>query len=137
MRFLQLIARVHKLHTVFSVLLFLLVQDLYKQRKQLVSRTCRRYGLGNFPPPQKEEEEEVEAGLYRRQEAAYSTPLEKSLMLEKNWRLLLCWNHKVVLIEEGGGQCICYLLLKFTPEAEFKNYNHVEVSGHNLKSSQT
>jgi hypothetical protein len=30
-----------------------------------VSRTCRRYGLGNFPPPQKEEEDEVEAGLYR------------------------------------------------------------------------
>jgi hypothetical protein len=72
---------------------------LYKQRKQLVSRTCRRYGLGNFPHPEKEEEEEeVEAGFYRRQEAAYSTPLEKSLMLEKNWRLLLCWNHKVVLI---------------------------------------
>jgi hypothetical protein len=40
-----------------------LVQDLYKQRKQLVSRTCRRYGLGNFPPPEKVEE--GEAGLYR------------------------------------------------------------------------
>ena len=105
---------------IFSVLLFLLVQDLYKQRKQLVSRTCRRYGLGNFPRPEKEEEE-VEAGLYRRQEAAYSTPLEKSLMLEKNWRLLLCWNHKVVLIEQRRCQCICYLLLKFTPEAEFMN----------------
>jgi hypothetical protein len=47
-------------------LLFVLVQDLYKQRKQLVSQTCRRYGLGNFPAPQKvEEEDEVEAGLYR------------------------------------------------------------------------
>jgi hypothetical protein len=55
------------------------------------------------------------------QEAAYSTPLEKSLMLEKNWRLLLCWNHKVVFIEEGRGQSICYLLLKFIPEAKLMN----------------
>ena len=38
---------------------------------------------------------EATASTYRRQEAAYSVPLEKSLMLEKNWHLLLCWNHKV------------------------------------------
>ena len=139
---------------------FHLAQELYKQRKSLVSQTCRRYGLGNFARSEearirvpkvvlhkkhqeaeaqetelgfirgqeearigkvevglyreqeeatigkvevglyREQEEarigRVEVGLYREQEEAYSLPLEKSLMWERNWHLLFCWNHKVL-----------------------------------------
>jgi hypothetical protein len=66
-----------------------------------VSQTCRQYGLGNFPRPRareeagEKEEEKEEVKRYRLQEEAYSVPMEKSLMWEKNWHLLLCWNHKV------------------------------------------
>lgn len=66
--------------------------DLYKDRKQMIKSTCKKYGLGKFHSEQSEGSQSSE---YQRVSASFPWPPEKSLMYQDTWHLLYCWIHKV------------------------------------------
>jgi len=63
--------------------------ELYKERKKMIKSTCKKYGLG------KTHKNPIVDSEYRKMEANFPWPPEKSLMYQDTWHLLYCWIHKV------------------------------------------
>jgi len=66
--------------------------EIYKERKSLISKTCRRYKLGRFG---EETKLKHEPNVYQEMENLQSIPVQNSLMWEQKWHMLYCWIHKV------------------------------------------
>ena len=75
-------------------------QEVYRERKLLVRKTCEKYGLGNFTGHS--------VSNYKEMETNFPWPPEKSLMYQPTWHLLYCWLHKVLNIIQEVTVAACY-----------------------------
>ena len=82
-------------------------QEVYRERKLLVRKTCEKYGLGNFTGQS--------VSNYKEMETNFPWPPEKSLMYQPTWHLLYCWLHKVLNIIQEVTVAVCISVYSFHP----------------------